>query len=78
MNTFPLSQLEPGEQGVIETLQQYGAMRRRLRDLGFLPGTKILCAFSAPAGSPRAFFLKGFVVALRKSDCDNILVSACE
>ena len=58
-------------------LRLYGGMRRRLRDLGLLPGVQMQCAFVAPAGSPMAFWVKHAMIALRKDDCRRILVRRC-
>jgi len=74
METVCLSDLKPGEYGVIASMNLYGSQRRRLRDLGFLPGTRILCACRAPMGSPVAVSLKGSLFALRKQTCKQIMV----
>lgn len=78
MDEISLCQLKPDECGRITELGQYAAVRRRLRDLGFLPGADIICLFAAPSGSPIAFYIKGTVLALRKEDCNRIKVKRCE
>ncbi len=45
-----------------------GAMRRRLLDLGLIPGTWVTCRGRAPAGDPGAYAFRGCVVALRAKD----------
>ena len=44
------------------------AMRRRLLDLGLIPGTWVTCRGRAPAGDPAAYAFRGCVVALRAKD----------
>ena len=53
-----------------------GALRRRLFDLGLIPGTFISCRCVAPAGSPMAFTVRGAAIALRRCDAAQILAEA--
>jgi DtxR family Mn-dependent transcriptional regulator len=71
-----LVDLAPGAEAVIHSLSPActGAERRRLLDLGLVPGTNIRCEFTSPFGSPRAYFLRGTLVALRREQADRILV----
>ena len=46
----------------------------RLADLGFLPGTAVLCLRRAPLGDPRVYELRGVQLCLRAEDADQILV----
>ena len=74
MQIDTLDRLIPGEYAVIAELEQSGDLRRRLQDLGFVPGTEVGCAFRAPLGSPAAYWIKGTVVALRQSESQLIKV----
>ena len=78
MSIVSLNQLRPGEAGKMQSMQIYGGFRRRLRDMGFLPGSRIECACLAPSGSPIAFWVKDTLLALRIEDCKNIQVALCE
>lgn len=49
-----------------------GAMRRRLLDLGLIPGTWVTCRGRAPAGDPGAYAFRGCVVALRAKDASAV------
>ena len=40
-------------------------MKRRLYDLGFLPGEKIECILNNPFRNPRAYKINGAILALR-------------
>ena len=37
-------------------------------DLGFTPGAGVRCLFAAPSGDPRAYMVRGSVIALRRAD----------
>ncbi len=60
-----LSDLREGEQGVLESINLPERLRRRLMELGFLPGAAVTAARSAPGGDPRVFRVDGSEVALR-------------
>ena len=51
-----------------------GSERRRLMDLGFLPGTTIVKEFASASGNPIAYRVRGSLMALRRSQAENILV----
>jgi ferrous iron transport protein A len=61
-----LRDLREGEQGVLEHIELPEPDARRLMELGFLPGTTVLAARSAPGGDPRVFRVDGSEVALRR------------
>ncbi len=68
-----LQDIQPGERAVIHALASGGRMRRRLLDLGLIEGTEVECIGTAPSGDPRAFFIRGAVIALRAEDCRDVL-----
>lgn len=72
--SLPLSHLEEGQSALVLEIKLTGSMARRLQDLGMVPGTCIRCERIAPAGSPTAYCIRGAMVALRRSDADNILM----
>ncbi|MBD9097972.1 MAG: ferrous iron transport protein A [Ruminococcaceae bacterium] len=72
--TVGLDELEPGQSGVIACLHSVGDMRRRLRDIGLIEKTRIECVGKSPCGDPRAFFIRGAVIAIRREDCRDILI----
>ena len=51
-----------------------GGMRRRVQDLGLVPGTRVTCVRRALSGDPIAYRIRGAVVALRKCDAAQIEV----
>lgn len=71
----PLHLLPLGKKATISQLKLTGDMRRRLLDLGFIPGTKVQCLYRSPLGDPTAYFIRGTVIALRREDAGQIIVS---
>ena len=58
--------LMPGRAGEIMELFNTGPLRRRLTEL------------KSPFSDPTAYRVNGITIALRKSDCSDVLVSLCE
>ena len=48
------------------------AMRRRLLDIGLIPGTRVTCTAVSPAGDPAAYLIRGAVIALRGRDAGGV------
>lgn len=71
-----LSDLPVGGEAVVYNLAPscIGPERRRLLDLGVVPGTRIRCEFPSPFGSPRSYDIRGALIALRDHQADRILV----
>lgn len=69
-----LCDLLPGQIAVVHRLLHSGAMRRRLQDIGLLPGTPITCLGRSPGGDPTAYQIRGAVIAIRKNDSAKVLV----
>jgi Fe2+ transport system protein FeoA len=61
-----LLDLTPGEAGVLDRLELPDDDARRLMELGFIPGSPVIAALSAPGGDPRVFRVDGSEVALRR------------
>ena len=76
MKKLCLSELSVGQAARVCEMHVEGALRRRLFDLGFIPGTVVFCRGKAPCGSPIAFFARGAVSALRKRDAGRIFAEA--
>lgn len=69
-----LSSLKIGEHGTILGIGKAlrGQQRRRLMDLGIVPGTKIEAELESLTGDPVAYRVRGTTVALRKQQTDKI------
>jgi DtxR family Mn-dependent transcriptional regulator len=75
---FPLNTLNPGEKGRVVALSPRlrGADRRRMMDLGILPGTTIEVEMTSPSGDPTAYKVRGALIALRKEQAKLIQVES--
>lgn len=69
-----LGLLPPGETGRVAGLVAEGLVRRRLLDLGFVPGTVVRAVLRSPFGDPTAYGVRGSVIALRREDADGIII----
>jgi DtxR family Mn-dependent transcriptional regulator len=69
-----LDDLASGERAVVRELKVAGLGRRRLFDLGFTPGAIVECAFASAFGEPRAYRVRGTVIALRPEQARRIEV----
>lgn len=71
-----LSELSPGEKGKVAAISRalLGLQRRRLMDLGIVPGTIIQAEMRSAAGDPTAYKIRGATIALRKSQSDLIYI----
>lgn len=71
-----LDALRPGEEGVVVRLAGgvQGAQRRRMLDLGVVPGTVIRAELASASGDPMAYRIRGAVIALRRVQADDILI----
>ncbi len=63
-----LARLGEGSRAVVGDIAAAGELRRRLMDLGLTPGAGVECLFAAPSGDPRAYMIRGSVIALRGAD----------
>lgn len=69
-----LSDLKIGEKGKILGIAKSlrGQQRRRLMDLGLVPGTEVEAEMISVSGDPVAYRIRGASVALRKNQTDKI------
>lgn len=69
-----LNRLCPGESAFVKSLNSSGALRRRLLDMGIVEGTRVECLGMSPGGDPKAFLVRGAVLAIRDQDCRDIMI----
>ena len=73
LDTLPL-----GAEGVVDSLEVPAGAAQRLQELGFLPGTRVVAAWSAPGGDPRVYRVDGSEVALRRETACAIVLRSAE
>jgi DtxR family Mn-dependent transcriptional regulator len=71
-----LSAIEPGQSAEVVALAAScrGAQRRRLLDLGLVPGTRVTSELRGPSGDPTAYRIRGALIALRRDQAAQIYV----
>jgi ferrous iron transport protein A len=69
-----LTELKPGESGVLERIELPEDEARRLMELGFLPGLSVARGLSAPGGDPRVFRVDGTEIALRRETAIRLIL----
>lgn len=73
MKRILLSEIKEGERARIVTLNNESMMKRRLMELGFIPGTDIICTTGRKKGM-QAYCVCGAVIAIRRRDAAEIEV----
>ena len=69
-----LTEIAVGEGARVFSLADGCAIKTRLADLGVIPGTEILCVGKSPLGDPRAYLIRGAVIAIRNRDARYIII----
>jgi DtxR family Mn-dependent transcriptional regulator len=72
-----LADLKPGEKARVVNISpaSRGTERRRLLDLGILPGTLVEAEMTSPSGDPTAYRIRGAVIALRREQAKHIYIT---
>ena len=66
------------EEVFVVDIEHTALMKRRLMDLGFVPGTGVTPVLESPSRDMRAYLIKGCKIALRSEDSERILVKGKE
>lgn len=75
-NSAPLlCDLPPDKVGYVQQIQTNGLLRRRLLDLGFVPGAEVQVSLQSPAGDPTVYRVRGTSIALRRADAAYIHIT---
>ncbi len=71
-----LSNLREGEKAIVKGISQEckGENRRRLLDLGIVPGTTISIDLTSPMKNPKAYLIRNTVIAIRNEQAALILI----
>jgi Fe2+ transport system protein FeoA len=72
----PLSELHPGDEGLVCQVLAKGRIRQRLLEMGFIRGTRLRVEKLAPLGDPMELVIKGYHLSLRREESECILVSS--
>lgn len=69
-----LSELAVGSSAVVVSISPDAPQRRRLLDLGIVPGAVVLAERLSPLGDPTAYRVRGTLVALRRAQAGGVVV----
>ncbi len=72
-----LNDINPGDTAKVTCLLTTGSMRRRLLDIGLIKDTFVKCVGVSPLGDPKAYLIRGAIIALRSEDANKIKVNMC-
>ena len=70
-----LADLKVGERCYVNVVKGNENMLRRFIDIGLIKGTMVECVGQSPAKDPKAYLIRGAVIAIRSVDCEQILVT---
>lgn len=70
-----LDEVPRSERAVVTRLDARGQQRRRLMDLGVVPGVEMRAEQISPLGDPTAYRVRGAVIALRRAQARSIHVA---
>lgn len=73
-----LSELSPGDKGIVFSVNCRGKLRKRLMDMGLVRGAHFEVERVAPLGDPMELKLKGFHLSLRREEAEEIVVEVLE
>ncbi|MCK5707488.1 MAG: ferrous iron transport protein A [Candidatus Aureabacteria bacterium] len=73
-----LSELEPCSKGIVKRVEGQGNLKRKLLDMGVIPGSSIEVVKLAPLGDPVDVKIKGYHLSLRKEEAIQISVEVIE
>ena len=69
-----LDKISTGELAVVVAVDTELSLKQRLYDIGLVPGTGVKVIHQSPSGNPRAYLVRGSVIALRNCDARKISV----
>ena len=71
---LPLDTIPSDKKATVVAILSRGNERRRHLDLGIVPGTNIKMLFESHSKNPKAYLIRGTVIAIRNQDANKILV----
>jgi ferrous iron transport protein A len=69
-----LSELEPGDKGIVIRIDGSSSIRRRMMDMGVVRGAEISVVRVAPLGDPVEFEIKDYNLSLRRREAEYVYV----
>jgi Fe2+ transport system protein FeoA len=73
-----LAQTRIGQVVTVEHVGGSGSFRRRLMELGLVPGTRVEVVGIAPLGDPMELLLRGGSLSIRRAEAEGVAVTMGE
>jgi Fe2+ transport system protein FeoA len=70
----PLNELKPAAKGIIKQVKAQGMLKKKLLDMGVVPGSRLEILRVAPLGDPVEVRIRGYNLSLRKEEARQIFV----
>ncbi len=70
-----LDEMKPGNECRVAKVSMDGVAGQRLLDMGFIPGTVISVIRNAPLMDPIDIKVKGYMLALRRSEAKGVEIT---
>ncbi len=71
-----LSDLKPRDKAKVKRIAEHGQLRRKLLDMGLVPGSELEVLRVAPLGDPVEVRIKGYNLSLRKEEAKQVFIEA--
>ncbi len=71
-----LSDLKPGETGIVVKILGHGAFRKRMLEMGFVRGREVKVLLDAPLHDPVKYQIMDYEVSLRRSEAELVEIIA--
>lgn len=78
MKVCTLDNLNVGQKGKVKTIAASSNIKRRLLDMGIVPGAEVRIEKVAPLGDPIDIVVKGYHLSLRRDEASAITMEAIE
>jgi ferrous iron transport protein A len=73
-----LARLPAGARARVVAINGSGVIARRLMEMGVVPGAPVRVIKVAPLGDPMEVRVRGYHLALRRSEAETISVATCD
>lgn len=70
-----LNNLNVGEVANVVFIDENSNLYQRFIDIGIIKGTKIECVLKSPFNDPKAYLIRGAIIAIRNCDAEKIIVT---
>ena len=73
-----LSEVATGDEAIITKVLGHGSFRKRITEMGFVKGEKVVVIKNAPLQDPVEYQIMGYKVSLRRSEAEMVEVVSVE